>query len=99
MIIDFDDLIRRSDSVLLRCQRLLFESRSEEPLEHDAASFIDPSMQRQTGQEDAKDLSANERHLLTVALDVREILVTSQKDDATLHQRLDEIKPMGVTSG
>ena len=99
LIIDFDDLIRRSDSVLLRCQRLLFEPRSEEPLEQDAASFVDPSMQRQTGQEDAKDLSSNERHLLTVALDVREILVTSQKDDATLHQRLDEIKPMGVTSG
>ena len=99
LIIDFDDLIRDSDSVLLRCQNLLFESRSDEPLEHKAASFIDPSMQRQTGQEDLEDLTYDERHLLNVALDIREILVTSQCDDATLHQRLDDIKPAGVTSG
>jgi hypothetical protein len=83
----------------LRCQRLLFEPRSDEPLEQDAASFVDPSMQRQTGQEDQQDLSVNEQHLLSVALDVRKILVTSQKDDAILHQRLDGIKPTGVTSG
>ena len=99
LIIDFDDLILRPDAVLLRCRRLLFEPHTDDPLEQEAAKFIDPRMQRQTGQEDAQDLTSNEKDLLSLALNVRECLVTSPQDDAELHQRLDDIMPRDVTSG
>ncbi|AII44194.1 hypothetical protein KR100_12620 [Synechococcus sp. KORDI-100] len=98
LIIDFDDLILRPDAVLLRCRRLLFEPHTDDPLEKEAAKFIDPKMQRQTGQEDAQDLTSNEKDLLSFALNVRECLVTSPQDDADLHQRLDDIMPRDVTS-
>ena len=99
LIIDFDDLILRPDTVLLRCRRLLFELHTDDQLEKQAAKFIDPKMQRQTGQEDSQDLTSNEKDLLSLALHVRECLVTSPQDDADLHQRLDDIMPKDVTSG
>ena len=61
LIIDFDDLILRPDTVLLRCRRLLFELHTDDQLEKQAAKFIDPKMQRQTGQEIAQDLIERER--------------------------------------
>jgi len=98
LILDFDDLIVNPDAVLKRCQLLLFASKGNDALEHAAARFIDPSMQRQTSQDDAQDLNATEHQLLSVALAIRDLLVTSTTDDQMLHQRVDAIRPVGVTN-
>ena len=91
LIIDFDDLIVRPDAVLSRCRRMLFEPHTDDPLETSMAKFIDPRMAFGKRGRRMQDLTSNEKDLLSLALNVRECLVTSPQDDANMHQRLDDI--------
>lgn len=94
LIIPFRDLMQQPLTVLHRCQQILHLNDERADPRDEAAAFIDPSLQRQRDEAAMMDLSEGTSSLLATALELHDTLVEHAADDASLHQRMDAIKPV-----
>jgi len=99
LIIGFQDLMQRPDSVLARCRLLLHQDGDSRDLAEEASGFIDPSLRRQRGVELQDQMSSEEQVLLARAKDLYQTLVSHQENDGEeLRCKLDLFMPTGVTN-
>ncbi len=99
LILPFHDLIKQPDGVLSRCRQLFDQQQvSSKHLSMQAAGFIDPTLQRQHDDAAMTELPESAQALMKTAMAMYDVLVGPSGDGAELHQSLDEIRPVDVTS-